>query len=377
MNVAPFELSSCPAVRASDAAATRSTLRVLSSLPARWRVALPPFEAVTLTVVGPEREARLPEPPARPDPSPTDAIVLAMSRGGALGRLTLTSSFAARLVDAALGARGALSSARALGPAERGVLVALLAPAFDVIGWSLRLGPAPELTGVRAPLTLQIEGPIGAGALRLDLPASTASTVGPVDHWRSRAGDLPVVARVEIAATELPAASLVGLAPGDALVFDGRGAAGYLADAHEGFDEGFEEKSWEGRLVIGAHAAPLRIAPTGLLELAGDFEMTGTPKIERTVAIAREGTMDVSGPTEKAISVLAAAPIEVVAELARITLRGDEVLGLAPGVVLTLPGNRRQAIALRVGGEIWAEGELVDVDGELGVRVVRLLRTDT
>jgi flagellar motor switch/type III secretory pathway protein FliN len=367
VNVAPFELSRCPAVRASDAAATRSALRLLSSLPARWRVELPPFETVTLTVVGPEREPRLPEAPARPDPLPTDAIVLAMSRGGDLGRLTLTSSFAARLVDAALGARGALSSARALGPAERGVLVALLAPAFDFIGWALRLGPAPELTGVRALLTLQIEGPVGAGALRLDLPASTASTVGLIDHWRSRGGDLPVVARVEIAATELAAASLVGLAPGDALVFDGRGAAGYLADADEG--------SWEGRLVIGAHAAPVRIAPTGLLELAGDFEMTGTP-IERTVAIAREGPMDVSGPTEKAISVLAAAPIEVVAELARVTLRGDEVLGLAPGVVLTLPANRRQAIALRVGGEIWAEGELVDVDGELGVRVVRLLRTD-
>jgi len=26
-------------------------------------------------------------------------------------------------------------------------------------------------------------------------------------------------------------------------------------------------------------------------------------------------------------------------------------------------------VALRVGGEIWAEGELCDVDGELGVRV--------
>jgi flagellar motor switch protein FliM len=84
--------------------------------------------------------------------------------------------------------------------------------------------------------------------------------------------------------------------------------------------------------------------------------------------------MDVSGPTEKASSVLAAAPIEVVAELARLTLRGDEVLGLAPGVVLTVAADRRQAIVLRVGGEIWAEGELVDVDGQLGVRVTRLLR---
>jgi type III secretion protein Q len=86
--------------------------------------------------------------------------------------------------------------------------------------------------------------------------------------------------------------------------------------------------------------------------------------------------VDFSGPTEKAGAVLAAAPIEVVVELARITLRGDEVLGLAPGVVLTVAADRRQAIALRVGGAIWAEGELVDVEGELGVRVTRLLRPD-
>ena len=47
--------------------------------------------------------------------------------------------------------------------------------------------------------------------------------------------------------------------------------------------------------------------------------------------------MDVTGPTEMATAALAAAPIEIIAELARITLRGEEVLGLAPGVVLTVP----------------------------------------
>jgi flagellar motor switch/type III secretory pathway protein FliN len=30
-------------------------------------------------------------------------------------------------------------------------------------------------------------------------------------------------------------------------------------------------------------------------------------------------------------------------------------------------------VSLRVGGEIWAEGEIVDVDGELGVRVIRIV----
>jgi flagellar motor switch/type III secretory pathway protein FliN len=76
----------------------------------------------------------------------------------------------------------------------------------------------------------------------------------------------------------------------------------------------------------------------------------------------------------RAAEALAAAPIEVVAELGRVTLRGDEVLGLAPGAVLALGRVGASPVSLRVGGELWAEGELVDVDGELGVRVTAVRR---
>ena len=48
--------------------------------------------------------------------------------------------------------------------------------------------------------------------------------------------------------------------------------------------------------------------------------------------------MSASGSNTDATTVLGAASIEVVAELGRVTLRGDEVLGLAPGAVLAL-GN--------------------------------------
>lgn len=87
--------------------------------------------------------------------------------------------------------------------------------------------------------------------------------------------------------------------------------------------------------------------------------------------------MEGSGTSLDAGAVLAEAPVEVVAELGRVTLRGDEVLGLAPGTVLSFPGGVPQApptVRLRVGGEIWADGELVDVDGELAVRVTALRR---
>jgi type III secretion protein Q len=73
-------------------------------------------------------------------------------------------------------------------------------------------------------------------------------------------------------------------------------------------------------------------------------------------------------------AVLAAAPVEVVAEVGRVVLRGDEVLGLGPGVVLSLGGPRVDQVTLRVGDQDWAEGELVEVDGALAVRVTRVVR---
>jgi flagellar motor switch protein FliM len=70
---------------------------------------------------------------------------------------------------------------------------------------------------------------------------------------------------------------------------------------------------------------------------------------------------------------LAAAPIEIVAELGRIVLRGDQVLGLEEGSVLAFR-RHGTTVDLVVGGRTWARGELVNVDGELGVRVTELVR---
>lgn len=69
---------------------------------------------------------------------------------------------------------------------------------------------------------------------------------------------------------------------------------------------------------------------------------------------------------------LAAAPVEVTAELGRLTLTGQEVLGLAKGAVIALGPRRRDQVVLRVGGRLWARGELVNVDDRLGVRLVSL-----
>jgi flagellar motor switch/type III secretory pathway protein FliN len=119
--------------------------------------------------------------------------------------------------------------------------------------------------------------------------------------------------------------------------------------------------SWKCRLRVGGHTADVSVDAAGKISIDGGF----SPLQEE------EAKMSASGSNTDATTVLAAASIEVVAELGRVSLRGDELLGLAPGAVLAM-GTGRTGVSLRVGGEIWAEGEIVDIDGDLGIRVTRV-----
>jgi len=253
-----------------------------------------------------------------------------------------------------LGGRGVFSAARALGPAEGGVLAGVLAPAFDRIGGGVHIGPRPPRDGWEAAsISFRLETVVASGWLRLTMPAGDLpARAEDADVWRARAGRVPVVGQIEIAATRVPLGALARLAVGDAVVFDGVTAAAFAPGS-----------AWRGRVRIGAHAAEVGLDGDGKLTLVGGF----------SPLTIEEGNMSVSESDTDATTVLAAASIEVVAELGRVTLRGDELLGLAPGAVLAV-GAGRTTISLRVGGEVWADGEIVDIDGELGVRVTRLAR---
>ena len=341
MNVRLFEVAACPRVRARRARATRAALRTCAVLPTEWPVTLPPLGSASVTFAGFDTE----------DEQRIAGAELAISFGAARGRVSIEAAFASRLVDAVLRGAVGFSELRVTGPAERGVLAGVLAPMFDRLGGSLHLGPLPRRTGAETPIVFRLETIIASGWLRLTAPVGGWSArADDADVWRGRAARIPVTAHVEVAATAVPMAALAGVVEGDGIVFDGVRAASYLADA-----------PWSGRLRIGTHAADVTIGAAGQLSVTGGFSPVQQ----------QEDTMSASGSNTDTTTVLGAATIEVVAEIGRISLRGDEVLGLAPGAVLAL-GRGRTSVSLRVGGEIWADGEIVDIDGELGVRVTRL-----
>jgi type III secretion system YscQ/HrcQ family protein len=75
---------------------------------------------------------------------------------------------------------------------------------------------------------------------------------------------------------------------------------------------------------------------------------------------------------DEANELLGELPIEVGCELGRVTMSGRELAQLRPGAVVPVGRPLAGPVDLTVGGRVVARGELVDVEGELGVRVTQV-----
>ena len=179
------------------------------------------------------------------------------------------------------------------------------------------------------------------------VPAAPAPRLRSVHELLARRGSRlpPVAATVELARGALPAAAaarLAALALGDVIVVGPRAAAVRIA---RGRVAGALDLA-AGRLTVGA--AYLRTDPTAMSphpdDLADDLSI----------------------------------PLAVVA--GEVWLSARALLELAPGAVLALGRPLAGVVELWAGGRRIARGELVEVEGALGVRIAELLdespRTD-
>jgi flagellar motor switch/type III secretory pathway protein FliN len=342
MTVRPFTLGHCPNVSESDVRASRAALRMISDLPERWSFAAPPLGQGGAAIVGIGATAM---------DLGSGVLVLSTFTGIEYGRVEIDGVFAALIVEAMLG-QVPRPTVRRLGPAEAGVVAGLLGRAFESIGWTLRLGSTPAVAGDQVTILLRlVVPPVGAGFVHLRLPETVSSRHPEViEDRRARWARVHVVARVEVAATLLSASAVAALSTGDLVVFEDR-----LAFSAAG-------ESWEARLAVGERTDRF-VAP---IHIAADGSWTFGERFSRERSALTEANVDSSDET-----LIGSAPIEVVAELGRITLRADEAMALVPGAVLAVGGSRFQ-VTLRVAGHAWAEGEIVNVEGRLGVRVVRV-----
>jgi type III secretion protein Q len=365
----PIRARGLPLVSPAHARASRLAGLLLGRFPKRAVVSLGGLGPVEIALAG--LTAR--------DGARDEMVSFGVGRPRREGRVSVNASFARALVEAALrdgqsNPPSAVLSAL-VGPLDlgsRGVLSGLIARAFEALGAPIAvlLDAPPRGARVTDPVALAFDvvAADARGWVELEVPARWLEQAARSTPDAAALAALDVTGRVELCRTYLGAAELAGVARGDAVVFDGHAAL-----EREGGE-------WPVSLVMGDAVAEGALTAAGELQVRRAFRARRARRVEEGTLSSdiADDTDDGSGAEVTAridvTAVLAAAPVEVVAEVGRVVLRGDEVLGLGPGVVLSLGGPRVDQVTLRVGDQDWAEGELVEVDGALAVRVTRVVR---
>jgi flagellar motor switch protein FliM len=65
-------------------------------------------------------------------------------------------------------------------------------------------------------------------------------------------------------------------------------------------------------------------------------------------------------------------PLQICVELARVPVTAEEVVSLRAGQVVELHRAPGEPVDLSVNGKVVARGELVEIEGQLGVRILSL-----
>jgi type III secretion protein Q len=211
-----------------------------------------------------------------------------------------------------------------------------------------------QLEGRRPHLGVELSLTVGevSGGGRLVLPAVILEAVCrdlPVERESTIAPEVlaaSVGARCFLGRTQLPPPSLEKLSVGDVVVF-------------ETARHGGEHLLGEGRLV------------TRGFELVGEFVPEGFSLTRaRRRALPLESNMATINEPSGGMPPL---PVDVEIELTRLMLPLSELASLKPGALLPLRINASEPVLLRIGDRAVARAELVDIDGEVGARILNLL----
>jgi flagellar motor switch/type III secretory pathway protein FliN len=286
--------------------------------------------------------------------------------------LELSHRAAQQLVDLALGGDADALPATGIVPLDelsRGALAYVVARVLAALGGGWTLRNIVELSQLQAasvedcivwPIALEL------GSAQLHIRAYVPERVR-VQSLPERSAILSLHGlRVTLLASagraQLPLSTLRELALGDVLVLDesalvrhrdgwrGNVSAGLLGSRNH-LQCVIEE---QGLRIEGYAPAKEFAMSTGHVHRAGDGEtVESTPQAASTSHIASD------------------APIELQVEIARFSLSLGELQRLQAGDVLSTGRRIGEHVSLRVGGQAFAEAELVDVEGEVGVRLLR------
>jgi type III secretion protein Q len=286
---------------------------------------------------------------------------------GACMVLELSAAFAERLVDRALGGDGAPELPPTLQPLDelsRGALAYAVARVVAALGSGMRLRHITHevndialALGAGSVSVCAIEVRIGAdsGSMRLYAPAALTLRSYPRAKLHSLE-TLPLTLIARVGSAALAWSEIAALHVGDVVVLDESSLA-------------FDGAKFGGHVVV--HVAG---SGTHLLCALRDRGV----EVESLTCVKEpsmsSGRVQASDGRATVPDLAADAPIELGVELARFSLTLGELQRTRPGDVLITGRAIGEAVTLRAGGRAIAQGDLVDVDGEIGVRITQFLQ---
>lgn len=287
--------------------------------------------------------------------------------------IELSHEAAQQLVDLALGGDADALPSPGVVPLDelsRGALAYVSARVLAALGsaWSLcniselsQLSAAMMEDCVVCPISLQL-GHVDL-TLRLYIPERLGVQTLPERSVLRSLHALRVTLIAAAGCARLPVSVVRALTQGDVILLD------ECALAREG-------ERWRGQVHAGLQGSRNHLLCA--------LEEQGL-RVEQQ-ADAKESTMS-TGHVHKASEITANisptsslgsdAPIELQVEIARFSLSLGELQRLQAGDVLSTGRRIGERVRVSVGGQSFAEGELVDVEGEVGVRLLNFTQAPT
>lgn len=188
------------------------------------------------------------------------------------------------------------------------------------------------------------------------------SKARPLMGWLKR---IPVTVTLQAGRASLRTSELASLRPGDIVLLDECRLT--LARGEAGASES-RDLSGSVLLALGGTGAAVGCATidhdTVRLEA---LEPLAHPRSQKGQRMTNHDT----DPLEESLS---NAPVDIAVELARFTLPLGELSNLKPGEIVVTGRRLGERVTLRLSDRPVATGELVDVEGEIGVRILAVPR---
>jgi flagellar motor switch/type III secretory pathway protein FliN len=282
-------------------------------------------------------------------PAGGSEVSLALADGSLQVVLRPEPELAAAVVARVLGRVAPLAVPGAPVAAElRGALAAVALEvaraAGGALAWHVLDGAAPMAPALRLQASLLLDGRAFALAVDVSLAETAARADAPEPELRVL-GDVEVALGLVVALSTAGRAELERLRTGDAWM---PGDGWWLRP----------DLCGRGALAAASaeHGVRVDLAEGGQIVLRGD-----------SVRLAAE--VDVAEANESLSEAVLDAPIVVRVELGQVSMPAREWAKLRPGDVIAAGRRVAEPVLLRIAGREVARGDLVSIEGELGVRI--------